>query len=173
MAGKKGVRWKNKPSMAERLLRSSIEEPTSGCRIWLAAWDHSGYGLLTVEDDVAPRGRKSVKAHRLAYQTWVGPIPPGYQVCHRCDTPSCIAPRHLFVGTADDNNRDMIAKRRARAPYGETHGRAKFSDDIIRAVSAATQTGENQYEIAARFNMTQSMVSLIKRRLTRRRLLNG
>jgi len=53
-------------------------------------------------------------AHRRAYERFIGPIPPGLYVLHRCDTPLCINPSHLFLGTQQDNLDDAKAKGRLR-----------------------------------------------------------
>ena len=54
------------------------------------------------------------RAHRVAYEAFVGPIPEGMLVLHRCDIRHCVNPKHLFVGTAKQNTQDMIEKGRAR-----------------------------------------------------------
>jgi HNH endonuclease len=39
------------------------------------------------------------RAHRWSYQVFVGPIPGGRQVQHKCDRKDCINPTHLYLGT--------------------------------------------------------------------------
>lgn len=79
--------------------------PQDECVIWPGAKSELGYGRLRHQG-------KTRQAHRLAYEIHVGPIADGLFVCHRCDTPSCVNPAHLFLGTARDNVLDMCAKGR-------------------------------------------------------------
>src|SRR5688572_768407 len=53
-----------------------------------------------------------VRAHRVAYELTVGPIPEGLHLLHECDVPHCVRPDHLRPGTRVDNQRDMVAKDR-------------------------------------------------------------
>lgn len=92
-------------SADEVLTRGSVPEPNTGCQLWTRAYDSYGYGSLGF------RGR-SLRAHRLSYETYVGPIPNGLLVCHSCDTPACINPKHLFLGTDKENTRDSLRKGR-------------------------------------------------------------
>lgn len=77
------------------------------CWIWTGLLQKSGYGVIK-------RKQKAVRAHRAAYELYVGPIPTGLHVLHRCDNPPCVNPQHLFLGTHVDNMRDMEKKGRAK-----------------------------------------------------------
>jgi hypothetical protein len=93
--------------MAERLALHSVTAP-SGCRIWIAARSEAGYGRLATG-----------YAHRLSYETHVGPIPPGMQIDHLCRRRACIRPEHLqAVSIATNSARSMsIPAMNARRTY--------------------------------------------------------
>jgi hypothetical protein len=84
-------------------------DKTDSCWNWTAAKKQLGYGLFKV-------GRKTVLAHRLAYQWQYGEIPDGLFCCHTCDNPACVNPAHIFLGTAADNNADRDRKGRLVIP---------------------------------------------------------
>lgn len=81
-----------------------------GCWRWVGAKMWKGYGAIGV-------GRFVLRAHRVAWMLFVGPIPKGMWVLHRCDARDCVRPAHLFLGTAGDNSLDMSAKGRWRNQF--------------------------------------------------------
>lgn len=86
------------------------------CHVWTGALKDNGYGSFRVS---ACEGM--VHAHRAAWMLEFGDIPPGLYVCHSCDKRSCCNPKHLWLGTASDNQRDMVAKGRQYIPFLDGH----------------------------------------------------
>ena len=80
-------------------------EPTTGCWLWMRHCARTGYGQVRFHG-------RMWNAHRVAWTLTRGPIPDGLCVCHKCDTPACINPDHLFLGTYTDNMRDAVKKDR-------------------------------------------------------------
>lgn len=77
---------------------------------------------------------KSMGLHKASYEFYVGSVPTGLQVCHTCDNGQCYNPKHLFVGTGQDNMTDKVKK--GRQPRGEGHGRALLTEkQVITAFS--------------------------------------
>lgn len=98
-------------------------------------WEFNGakqsFGYGTVMHD-----RVRYLAHRLAYETWVGPIPKGHVVRHKCDNPPCINPEHLETGTVADNVTDRVARGRNNSLRGEDHPGAKLTDEQVCEIRA-------------------------------------
>lgn len=126
--------------------------PVSGCWIWTGAANKDGYGVLQ-------RGNKTQLAHRYIYSMVVGPLADNL-VLHRCDTPSCVNPHHLFLGTANDNMQDMVRKGRNRPAkkYGSLHPAAKLTEADIPIIKKLSQSGLSQREIAVKFNVSQRTI---------------
>lgn len=129
------------------------------CWPWVAG-KTNGYGIIYVYR----YGRKTTaRAARAFLQSLRGRVLPSQVfVCHTCDNPSCVNPRHLFLGTLSDNQRDMARKK--RSAIGERNPKAKITQrdvEIIRDTYAAGST--TQTVLAKKYGLAQSTVSMIIR----------
>lgn len=109
-AGNLPEEWEVPPveskTLEERLVEKGYLVTDSGCWEWSGAKSSSGHGCIWID------GVRS-GAHRAAYLVWVGSIPSGLLVRHKCDNPPCINPGHLELGTVADNSRDMVERKRS------------------------------------------------------------
>lgn len=141
-----------KQVLAERLFGNCVPVPESGCWIWEGYLTKDGYGQITISD-------KGHRTHRVAWELVNGPIPHGMLVCHRCDTPTCINPNHLFIGSHSDNLRDAMNKGRKQPPPNP----GKLTAEQVVEIRNAS---EKQSVIAKKYGIVQQMVSSIKLRQT-------
>lgn len=122
----------------ESFLRRT-QRTENGCWKWIGAvhWK-TGRPLFQL-------GRKQVFAHRAAYRLVFGEIPDSMCICHHCDNKLCVNPDHLFVGTQDDNMKDMVAKGRQNNPIGESNGRAKLTEDDVQYIRKVYKRYSRQF----------------------------
>lgn len=142
-----------------------IPVPEAGCWLWTGdTGGRRGYGRLRVEG-------RMVRAHRLSWMLHFGPIQSGLCVCHKCDTPSCVNPSHLFLDTNEGNTADRVRKGRSRgADCGATnpvrherHHQAKLTEITVQAIRELAAAGTvSQRRIAAMFGVSQPCISAIK-----------
>lgn len=131
----------------DKILHYSKLNPENGCREWTGCKDKDGYGIIRII------GSKDRGAHRIAYSAYIGEIPDGMHVLHRCDNPACVNPKHLFLGTSADNMRDKSKKGR--------HHNARLSDQDVRAIR---ESEDVRRELAARYGVSISAIQQIKER---------
>lgn len=93
-----------------------------GCWEWGASRNKKGYGTL------GTMGQGTL-VHRLAYELWVGPIPDGMKILHRCDNPPCMNPEHLRAGTQAENVTDMVEK--GRLAVGTARAAKLSESDVV------------------------------------------
>lgn len=129
-------------------------DPATGCWNWISAATDGGYGMfsrLSAATRRKPDGRlgcKHYRAHKVSYQLFCGPIPPGLCVMHACDNRRCVNPTHLVIGTHADNARDKEAKGR-----GGWRAR-KLNVTIARQMRADRAAGLKIRELAARHGVS-------------------
>ncbi len=142
-------------SMKCKLL-DGIVKTDNGC--WL--FKNSSSGIYS-------KVRWNVKwflAHRVSYEVFIGPIEKGKLVCHKCDTPKCINPEHLFVGTAKDNAQDRIKK--GRYPMGEKNNFTILSDNQVEEMRLLRSEGFTYARLTRVFNCSQSnVIAIVKRKI--------
>ncbi len=136
-----------------------------------------GYGRIC-----HPEG-KDLLVHRVSYELYVGAIPPGMYVLHRCDDTRCCRKEHLFLGTHDENMADMVAKKRAASgddnisrkrpellPHGDYHwtrrtpgiqkgegnGRAILLESDVREIRGLHASGISKSAIARMYGLNKS-----------------
>jgi hypothetical protein len=146
------ISCKSGSTVMERMDFYTHPEPNSGCHLWIGAVKDTGYGKLCF-------GGKTHSAPRLAWELTKGKIPKGLWVLHRCDTPACVNPDHLFLGTHVDNMEDMKIKGRQPKNRGMESSHPKLSNNQVLAIRKSIGS---QRTIAKQFNIHPTMVHLIK-----------
>lgn len=127
---------------------------TAGCWLWLGGHTRDGYGISGI-------CHGDQLAHRSSWLIHRGVIPAGLWVLHTCDNPGCVNPRHLFLGTTQDNTKDMDRKGRRKPPCGERCSFHKLSIFEVRRIIQLHKDGLSQMELAERFSVNQSQISRI------------
>lgn len=159
-----GHRLNRSIPLEQRFWEKVAKRGPDECWLWTATFDHHGYGHIRVDG-------KSLKAHRVAYELTYGPIPyedlEGNRVCvlHRCDTPACINPVRLRLGTAAENMAEMDARgRRVNVSHrGEANGSAKLTAADARVIREWGPAGWTQLDLAAVFGVSRSAIQRVVR----------
>ena len=94
----------------DRFMEKVMPEPNSGCWLWTASLGTWGYGQFR------PTGWTTMEpAHRTAYRLFVGHIPMGMHLDHKCRIKCCVNPAHLEAVTPGENVRRGLAGHKQRA----------------------------------------------------------
>lgn len=129
-------------------------EPMSGCHLWIGSLIGDGYALIVIN-------KKHLILSRVIYKDHYGVDPRELCVLHRCDTPCCICPQHLFLGTKLDNVRDMNRKHRDNRPKGEAHKNSVLTLTDVAEIRRLHSSGVIGKDIARQFGIGQANVSAI------------
>ena len=147
-----------------RLLGSIVKK--NGCWEWKGSLHPNGYAYATNYET-----NKREHVHRISYRIFKGEIPIGLYVCHHCDNRKCIAPDHLFIGTAKENMQDAKAKGRLEhikllQSKGEKNGSSKLKESEVREIKKLISNGEKVAVISRKYKVSWSTINSIKRNET-------
>lgn len=154
MAGKRGP-------LIERFEAKVDKSNPEGCWLWTGSKNNKGYGMILVQTAIGKR-----LAHRVSYELYVGPIPDGLCALHRCDTPACVNPKHIFLGTKKDNIDDMDAKGRRVVGFcpnnkpplykADDHPKAKLTSKLVLSLRERHANGEALCALARECGLNKS-----------------
>jgi hypothetical protein len=128
------------------------------CWEWQGTKDTGGYGRFVVN-------KKKKLAHRIAFVLSGGTLTKEKNlVCHHCDNPACVNPKHLFAGSIADNTRDMVNKGRNKGAPGEKNVHAKLTEDDVVKIRRLYRPRKTTYKMIAKmFGVSYGMVAMICR----------
>lgn len=129
---------------------------TSECWLWTGGRNNKGYAMFAV-------GRLMKLAHRVAFE-WATKrsLLASDKVLHKCDTPLCVRPLHLFTGTQKNNVDDMCEKR--RGPDGERNPHAKLTWESAAEIREAYENSDvSQQELANRYGVHRATIAPLVR----------
>lgn len=140
--------------IAEACLWRNVEK-TDACWLWRGKCvSKKGYATITMH-------RVSCLIHRLSYALAFGEVPDDLSVLHRCDTPLCVNPDHLFLGTQLDNLRDCKQKGRLKLPprqRGAESPRARLTEIQAKNICALHAAGYSTPQLGRMFGVSTSCV---------------
>lgn len=154
-------------SLAERFDQRVIRgvDPDE-CWSWRGSRDLKGYGRIW-------DGKRVQLAHRISWVLAHGSLDSAICVLHRCDNPPCANPRHLFLGTRQDNNEDARRKGRAASGppvhRGEAHPRAKLTECQVAEIRRRYVPRKvTRGQLADQYGVSESTIkAIIERRIWR------
>lgn len=131
---------------------------TDTCWLWTGCTRY-GYGLIGSGGTFG----RMVLTHRLSWELHRGPIEDGLFVLHKCDIRACVNPDHLFLGTQDDNIKDMDSKARRRtvSPRGDKNPRAKLTEAQATEIIALSKQGTSERKLAERFRVSRAAIRFV------------
>jgi len=147
-------------STAEKFWNNVEKKSDVECWQWKGTIGDTGYGNFSSK----AFGLKTKLAHRIAYFLAYGVNPKDLFVCHKCDNRLCVNPRHLFLGSPQDNMADMVAKN--RSAKGERHSHAKLKDAQVHVIKRLIKKGVTDRAISWLYNISGMTIWSIRHNKT-------
>lgn len=137
----------------QRFWRKIDKREEDDCWIWKGAISNNRYGHMNYDG-------KDEYSHRLCYMISYGEIPENMEVCHNCNNPLCCNPRHLCIGTHQDNMRYMVDT--GRSTKGEKHPNHLLTEeeiDQIRDKYSKSKDKIKQSDLAMMYEVSTHAIS--------------
>lgn len=143
----------------DRFMSRVVKDPC-GCWLWVGGVRKKTRSNNKEYGDFWLNGKRAL-AHRASWLLHKGDIPAGQIICHSCDTPLCVNPDHLWIGTQADNMKDAWSKGRGKnnSKQGERHKLSKLSERMVNDIKESALSG---VELAKRFGVSPSTISMIR-----------
>lgn len=140
------------------------------CRLWQGAVSPDGYGMHYPD----PENRQGDATYKIGMHRWVveqahgRKLGPREFVMHMCDNRLCYRFDHLMIGSVQDNNADMFAKKRHSPPPvnslpGASHPGSKLTDEIVLNMRRRYVAGATLAELSEEFGVHPAHCSKIAR----------
>lgn len=148
------IRTKSLIPLKERFEAKFIPEPNTGCWLWFGATTYNGYGRISLG---LSEKHRLTGSHQASWMIYKGNIPKGFHVLHSCDTPCCVNPYHLWLGTRTDNMQDCIKK--GRFNLGEKSSQSKLTNTEVTKIRNDKRLGTI---IAKEYKVSTALISTIR-----------
>lgn len=125
-------------------MRAKTSPDPEPCHEWEHGIGLDGYGKVRI-------GNRTLRAHRIVYEFFIGPIEPGQVILHSCDNKKCVNIAHLAAGTNKQNAADAFERglrKRGSAAY-----QAKLSEQSVRDARRRNRAGETLKSLAAEYGV--------------------
>lgn len=143
----------------EARLKSKVLIDNNGCWIWQNSVTEAGYGTTIL------KGRLQ-GAHRASWKVFIGEIPEGMQVNHKCHVRKCINPEHLYLGSQKENIADAIKANRRNTARGKNISNAKLDEAKVEVIKKLLAEGVACNAIAKIYEVSPSTIEAVHNGIT-------
>jgi len=137
------------PQVVDRFWSKVERRGPDDCWDWTASRHEFGYGRISISGVI-------YASHRIAYAIANGEPPTGYLVLHSCDRAACCNPRHLRVGTYEDNLMDRVARGRCNSARGSENPNARLDENSVASMRADRDKGVSINQLAAKYGVSNA-----------------
>lgn len=132
-----------------RSYRKKNGKPCDSPRIVEPHRNREGYCMVNIN-------KKATVVHRLVAYAFLGPRPPGLEICHNDDNKENNSASNLRYDTHEANLRDR--DRNNKTVRGEKSGRAILSLEKVKEIASLVASGASKYAIAKRYSVTTGAI---------------